>query len=152
MLFRSVRGRRTISQETIAHNGNTLKVYPSLQCYVFDRQIGHRDHLRRFSWHQLDHLRGHSLFLGINHPLFGTINSPLPEPGQALPVWRTNCVYLAHDRLHNDAEDIHDTSYWVRLHVGGVQPQNSIGGYIEFNEEAIDMTQTAMWLVPRLPL
>ena len=138
-----------MTQDSISHAGKNLRVYNRLRCYVYERDAIHRDP-HSVSWNRVNNLGGFSFFLGLNHPLIGKFDIDLYQHGPVMRVARQNCVYLAHQRLH-DAEDTYESSYWVRLQVGAFEPQISIGGYFEdFKEEAIDKTQTHMSFVPRL--
>ena len=143
-------GPRTSTQEMINHEGQTLRFYPSLRCYIFEREIHGHDTPSQVERVWIEHLGYHSLFLGLNHPLIGHVDNGVlygPHP-QHLPFGRSGCVYIMRDRVGLARDTLAD---WIRLRVSNLSPpEPAIGGAFDFEHDLWGIRQTPMWIVPRL--
>ena len=102
-------------------------------------------------WIKQDHLLGKSLFLGINYPFFldapATSAPPEDNAGNALPVFKPDCVFATHKHYYDRAQQVPD---WARMPLAGGPTIGSVLTYEEY-EYGQQLFQTPMWFVPRLP-
>ena len=144
-------GQGSTAQETINHGDQTLKVYPSLRCYIFERQAKGSDPTKD-EWVQREHLGYFSLFLGLNHPLIGHVDNVYGPHPQHLPLGRSGYVYISHDSLDPAVCNLLSTpADWVRLPVSKLPPpEPALAGFFGYKIEPWAIRQTPMWFVPRL--
>jgi hypothetical protein len=108
LLLIHIRGQVSTAPETIIHNGQKLKVFPSLWCYIFEMQP-------RFwnggNWVQKEHLGDNSPFLGLNQPIIGRVDNVYGPHPPHLPLLRSGCVYIS----HNSLDFAPSQADWIRL-------------------------------------
>lgn len=141
------RGERVSQGGPINLMGRDLLTYPSLRCYVYSRDGFGFDPVQSV-WVRQEELQGNSLFVGISYPFM--LHAPdgpgVNAAGQALPVFKPNCVFASHWRCDQFPKPIPD---WCRLSVSGGPAIGSSFNYAEPNWG--QMLETPMWFVPVLP-
>ena len=74
LIWIHIRGSLTTEEDTIiSHHGQTVRVYPSLKCYVFLRPTFDGPEEQLEEWDRIEDLGTCSIFLGLNHPLIGDL-------------------------------------------------------------------------------
>ena len=90
-------------------------------------------------WVQVEDLGADALFLGLNHPLMGSLTDDL--------VGKSSWVYISDDRLTLRRRAEAD---WIGLHISNVR--QPVGGFFKYNMLTCGSTQTPMWVVPRVAM
>ena len=143
-----VKGYRPILGPSILHMGNKLRSYPLVRCYVFLRSAHTLDTVEEARWERLNNLKGHSLFLGLNHPIFmlpPPIDAEAAEPD--FQLFKPDCVFATHNRARDTW--IRPRPNWCRMHVNGGP---AIGSRLQYKKEKIEhRAEAPMWFVPTLP-
>ena len=125
--------------------GRELVNYPAVRCDVYSRDRNVEDPVEPVWWRE-EQMLGHALFLGVNYPFILNSDPAFVNAADALPVFRSDCVFVSHRCFNQFPRPFAD---WCRIPLNGDATFGSSIPHAVVNWGEIE--ETPMWFVPRIP-